>query len=128
MALSLGERIKYFRGKRGFSQDDMAQKLDMKRANFSSYETDRNIPPSNVLSKIADILGTSTDYLLGKTENPLPVDSTEREFLEALDLGDEELASQFGLKLDGKELTKEQIKMVVAFLRTLRQDPGKQSL
>lgn len=122
---SLGERIKYLRGKRGFNQEDMAQKLDMKRANFSSYENDRNIPPSNVLSKMADILGTSTDYLLGKTENPLPADSTEREFLEALDLGDERCASQFGLKLDGKELTQEQIKMVVAFLRTLRQDPGK---
>lgn len=122
---SLGDRIKLLRGKRGLSQEDMATKLAMKRANFSSYENDRNVPPSNVLSKIADILGTSTDYLLGKTENPLPADATEREFLEALDLGDEEWASQFGLKLDGKELTKEQIKMVAAFLRTIRQGPGK---
>lgn len=69
----LGDRIKDLRVKKNFKQDEIAEMLGMKRSNFSSYETGRTIPPSNILSDLATILGTSTDYLLGKTNNPLPV-------------------------------------------------------
>ncbi|GIO09702.1 hypothetical protein J31TS6_57300 [Brevibacillus reuszeri] len=69
----LGERIKDLRLKKNLKQDEIAEMLGMKRSNFSSYETGRTIPPSNILSELATILGTSTDYLLGKTSNPLPI-------------------------------------------------------
>ncbi|GED53503.1 XRE family transcriptional regulator [Brevibacillus borstelensis] len=69
MGSSLGERIRELRLKRGFTQDDMAEKLGMNRANFSNYERNLSIPPSSTLGKIADILGTTTDYLLGRTED-----------------------------------------------------------
>lgn len=98
----------------------MADNLGLKRASLSSYERNRNVPPSDILSKIADILHTSTDYLLGKTETPLPAGSAEREFVESLELDDESLVQQFAPTLDGEALTPEQLRLAAAFLRTIR--------
>ncbi len=67
--MSIGERIKELRARRGLSQDRIAELLEMSRANFSHYERNIAVPPSEVLSKIADILFTTTDYLLGRTED-----------------------------------------------------------
>lgn len=65
--MSFGKRLKELRLKRGFTQDQMAEKLGMNRANFSNYERDVSSPPNDTLSTIADILNTTTDYLLGRT-------------------------------------------------------------
>jgi HTH-type transcriptional regulator, competence development regulator len=70
--MSLGKRIREYRIKRGYTQSQMAAKLNMTEANFSSYERDKSIPPSEKLSQIASILNVSTDYLLGHTDIPTP--------------------------------------------------------
>ncbi|GIO33710.1 MULTISPECIES: helix-turn-helix domain-containing protein [Paenibacillus] len=72
----LSERIKELRNKRGYTQDQLAEMLNMKRANFSSYETGRTIPPSDTLGELANLLNTTTEYLLGHTDNPFPVDES----------------------------------------------------
>jgi repressor LexA len=64
-----GKRIKKLREGRGFTQAQMADRLGMSPANFSSYERDGSVPPGNVLSSIADILSTNTDYLLCRTDD-----------------------------------------------------------
>lgn len=116
----LGERIRELRLKRNFKQDEIAEKLGMKRSNFSSYETGRTIPPSNVLSELATILNTSSDYLLGKTENPDPVDP-EVEFINNLELSDKELFERYNFKVDGSTVTEEEAKGIIAYIRALRQ-------
>lgn len=68
--MTLGSRIREYRIKRGFTQSYMADKLNMTEANFSSYERDKSVPPSEKLSQISSLLGVSTDYLLGKTDTP----------------------------------------------------------
>jgi transcriptional regulator with XRE-family HTH domain len=70
---SIGIRIKELRSRRGLTQDQIAEKLNMNRANFSHYERGTSIPPGDMLGKIADILNTTTDYLLGRTE-PTQID------------------------------------------------------
>lgn len=69
MSMSLGSRIKQVRRMRGYTQKEMAQLLNMTEANFSSYERDKSLPPSERLNQISTILGVSADYLLGKTED-----------------------------------------------------------
>ncbi|WP_217596316.1 helix-turn-helix domain-containing protein [Cohnella sp. GbtcB17] len=68
--MSLGSRIREFRNKRGLTQGQLADKLEMTEANISSYERDKSAPPSDKLNAIAAILDVSTDYLLGRTSNP----------------------------------------------------------
>ncbi|WP_028609425.1 helix-turn-helix domain-containing protein [Paenibacillus harenae] len=64
--MSLGTRIKQLRIDRGFTQQDIAKRLEMGRSNFGHIENDRVIPSSEDLQKLADILNTTTDQLLGR--------------------------------------------------------------
>lgn len=66
---SLGARIKKLRIEKGMTQDFIASKLGMGRSNMGHIENGRTIPTSEALDKIADILSTTTDYLLGRTED-----------------------------------------------------------
>lgn len=68
--MSLGSRIKNLRKKHGFTQDHMAKHLNMGRSNFGHIENNRVVPSSDDLQKIADILDTTSDYLLGRTNDP----------------------------------------------------------
>lgn len=68
--MSVGNRIKELRMKRGFMQFDMAERLKMGRANYSHIENNRVSPSGEDLEKIADILNVTTDYLLGRTDDP----------------------------------------------------------
>lgn len=62
----MGKRIRSERRKMGLSQDALAEKLDMNRANISNYESGRTIPPGNILVDLANIFEVETDYLLGR--------------------------------------------------------------
>ncbi|WHY71281.1 helix-turn-helix domain-containing protein [Fictibacillus enclensis] len=66
----IGTRIKKCRQENEFSQEELAQKLDMKRSNVANYESGRVVPPGNVLLEMSNIFNVTTDYLLGSTNNP----------------------------------------------------------
>jgi len=65
---TIGRRIKELREGAGFSQDALAEKLNMKRANIANYEAGRALPPADVLLKLADIFNVTTDFLLGRDQ------------------------------------------------------------
>ena len=65
----IGRRIQRLREKQGMKQEILAQKIDIERSNLSNYETGRRTIPLETLKKVAKILNTSTDYLLGLTES-----------------------------------------------------------
>ncbi|MCP1306452.1 helix-turn-helix domain-containing protein [Paenibacillus tyrfis] len=73
MTKSMGELIKERRLKLDLKQDELAAKVGINRNVLSSYESNRNIPPSIVLGKIADALKVSVDYLLGRTDDPYQI-------------------------------------------------------
>lgn len=66
---TLGSRIKKLRTEKGITQGYIADKLGMGRSNVGHIENGRTTPTSEALDKIADILDTTTDYLLGRTED-----------------------------------------------------------
>ncbi|MEH7157498.1 helix-turn-helix domain-containing protein [Neobacillus drentensis] len=47
--------------------------------------------------------------------------SNEEEFLKSIDLTDEELIDQYHLKIDGKTLSEDETKGIIAYIRSLRQ-------
>lgn len=68
------ERIRNLREDADLTQQQVADKLFINRRTYSSYEKGvRGIPPE-VLGDIADIWGTSVDYLMDRTDtkNPYP--------------------------------------------------------
>lgn len=59
-----------------------------------------------------------TVAVYGKKETPA---SNEEEFIEKIDLSDEEILEQFDLQIDGRSLTEEETKGIIAYVRSLRQ-------
>lgn len=63
-----GKRLREMRMKRNFTQQNMADMLDIALRSYQCYETGTRNPSFDLLVKIADILNISTDYLLGRDE------------------------------------------------------------
>lgn len=61
-------RIRDLREDRDLTQKQIAQMLGMSQTGYSKYETGENDIPTIVLIKLADFYQTSTDYLLGRTD------------------------------------------------------------
>lgn len=87
----LGERIAYRRQSLDMTQDYLAELVDSSQRQISKYEKSLNNPTSDVLAKIATALNTTTDWLLGLTDNPQrplrnsgDLDDLERKAIEIL--------------------------------------------
>ena len=63
-------RIRDLREDRDWNQVTVAKMLNMSQTGYSKYETGENDIPTHVLIDLANIYGTSIDYLLGQTNNP----------------------------------------------------------
>lgn len=61
------EHLKELRKEKGLRQRDVADFLGVDRTTYVKYETGANEPDIDVIKKLADFFGVSTDYLLGKT-------------------------------------------------------------
>lgn len=67
----IGYRIRLLREKAKLSQAKLAAALgDIKQPVLARYELGSIMPSYPVLIKIADYFDVSTDYLLGRTDNP----------------------------------------------------------
>jgi len=66
--LLLNENIKKLRLARGLNQVEFAKILSVTKQCVSNWENDNVVPSIDMLCKIADFFGVSTDYLLGRSE------------------------------------------------------------
>ena len=62
------QRIRDLREDRDMTQKQIAQMLGISQTGYSKYETGENDIPTQVLIKLADFYQTTTDYLLGRTD------------------------------------------------------------
>jgi len=70
------KRIRDLRDDHDLSQRVLAEKLGMKQAQYSRYELGYRDIPTDILIALADIYNTSTDYILGLTNEPNPYPKT----------------------------------------------------
>ena len=68
MILLLNENIKKLRLARGLNQVEFAKILGVSKQCVSNWENDNVMPSIEMLLKIADFFGVSTDYLLGRSD------------------------------------------------------------
>lgn len=66
------ERIRNLREDSDLTQQQMADRLFINRRTYSSYENGVRSIPVEVLGNIADIFGTSVDYLMDRTDVKKP--------------------------------------------------------
>lgn len=65
-------RIKDLREDNDFKQKDLAKYLNCSQVCYSHYELGKRDIPTEILIKLAKFYKTSTDYLLGLTDNQKP--------------------------------------------------------
>ena len=70
MVIELHEHIRSLREDRDLSQKEIAAILGMSQTGYSKYETGENDIPTQILIKLAEYYNTTTDYLLGRTDEP----------------------------------------------------------
>lgn len=66
----LATRIRVLRDNHKFSQTELGDLVGASKQTISNYEKETSSPDNETLIKLAYALNTSTDYLLGKTDNP----------------------------------------------------------
>src|SRR5579871_1188241 len=67
-----GNRLRYLRTTKGLTQEELATRLQLGKRQIHRYERELSDPASDVVARLAAALGTSSDYLLGLTDEPAP--------------------------------------------------------
>lgn len=66
------KRLVVLRKNKNVSQYELAKLLNLSRGQIANYEQGKRQPDYDILKMFADFFGVSTDYLLGRTDDPIP--------------------------------------------------------
>ena len=64
----LGERLTAMMERRKISKKELADRTEISLSSLSCYLCGKRMPSVAVLIRLADVLSTTTDYLLGRSE------------------------------------------------------------
>jgi transcriptional regulator with XRE-family HTH domain len=118
----LGNKLKKLREARSLTQAEIAAEIGVSRERYNQYENNRRAPDYDTLVILAKSFNVSTDYLLGRTNDPLPVRDVdqdlhdEHDYNKELDafLNDDEMSSMF---YDYKNWTEEEKRNLLNILK-----------
>lgn len=75
-------RIRALREDKDLKQRELAEYLHCSQVSYSYYELGTRDIPSEVLIKLAQFHHTSTDYILGMTDDPCPYPPSKQKYTE----------------------------------------------
>ena len=100
--MAIGDRIKTLRQEKKLTQKDLAALVGLTYVQIGRYEKQKSSPSSEVLQKLAEVLETSTDFLMnGSSEQIAAGKITDRNLLqlfqdvEQLSMDDQKLVKVF---------------------------------
>lgn len=105
------ERLRVLRTARNKTQKEMACYLGIDRTTYVKYETGGSEPSNDTILKLASFFGCTTDYLLGRTDEP------EYELRTELPEALKKVGIQAVEMLADANLTPEEIKFLIEFAR-----------
>lgn len=107
-----GVRLKQLRKEHGYTQKELAKLLGVSASSIGMYEQGRREPENSLLTKLCEVLGTTTDYLIGFDTNKR---SKNQDVSDVIDDFTNLLLSQQGLMFNGQPMTaQEREKIVIA--------------
>jgi transcriptional regulator with XRE-family HTH domain len=91
------ERLKAAREFRGWSQEELGAKAGMPASSVGHYESGSRKPSFDTLRKLANTLDVTTDYLLGRVDEPGLAEAGDPLYRDVgkLSAGDREIAEAF---------------------------------
>lgn len=78
------EILKELRKEKNLTQTQLAKELNVSLGAIGNWETGNRTPDVNTLSFIANYFGVTVDYLVGKTEQKMPLVNNDEELTEYL--------------------------------------------
>lgn len=132
MTNTFGEFIKNARNNKEMSMKALTEKSGVSSAQISRLENgSRKSPRVETVKALAEALEVDTKEAMiaagyvqeDSKENKEKTLTNEQEFVKAIDLekmNDEELLKEFPIKIDGKTLSPEEHRAMVAYVRQLR--------
>ena len=115
------EKIKELAQNRGISLQKVAEDLGYS-INYL-YTLKEKTPKSDRLQEIADYFNVSTDYLLGRTDNPAIASDSKEYIWQGKTLNVEEMASNV-MMFGGRELTDEKKKIIQSIIEGYLKEAG----
>lgn len=104
------EKIKELADRQGISINKLEERLGYSRNTIYNLKTKK--PNAERIAEIADYFNVSTDYLLGRTDNPrIASDDPEKFYFDGKEVDVEYLAST-AMRFNGKPLTDEDKKAI----------------
>ena len=120
---SLFEKIKELCQNRGISINSLEETLGYSRNTIYSMKNKK--PNAERLQEIADYFNVSTDYLLGRTDNPAIAGDSKEYTWQGKVLNVEEMASNV-MMFGGRELTDEKKKIIQSIIEGYLKEAGDQ--
>lgn len=113
----LGERLKQLRSKKELTQAEMAKEIGISQSTYALYETDKRQPDYDKLFSIAQYFAVTTDYLLGVSDDPRPVNPSTNKSASARETRQlEKLLEMDGLTFKGAPLSEDDKNKIKAAL------------
>ncbi|OAO83561.1 transcriptional repressor of PBSX s [Anoxybacillus flavithermus] len=114
----LGDRLKRLRLEKKLTQEELGKKINVTKVSISGYENGNRTPDTETLQKLADFFNVTTDYLLGRTDDPNPPRSDNEELGTLARIN--QLIKEYGIEQMGffdiekwKHLTEDEIREII---------------
>lgn len=111
-------RIKDLRVKKGLTQSELAEMLNIAQNTLSYWEAGKTEPNGEALIKLADFFGTTIDNLLGRETETYQNDEDLDEILEALHKRPE-MKTRFSIS---RKATREDIETAMKIIEALKKE------
>lgn len=115
------EKVRELAKKQGLSLNQVEEKLGYSKNTL--YSLKRQKVSSERLQEIADYFNVSTDYLLGRTDNPAIASDSKEYSWQGKALNVEEMASNV-MMFGGRELTDEKKKIIQSIIEGYLKEAG----
>lgn len=108
----LSKRLRMARTAKGYTQEKLAKLVNSTKGTISNYENGYSTPSNEMLASLADVLNTTTDFLLGRTDDMgLTIEEKVNKALQLRDGENIYFYDMEGLTDEDIELLKEQIEV-----------------
>ena len=82
--MNIADRIQYLRKQKGYSQEELAERMGVSRQAVSKWESEQSTPDVEKIIAMSELFEVTTDYILKGIE---PVSTTNRKTMKTLYLG-----------------------------------------
>lgn len=116
--MTFGKRLRFLRKRRNLTQKDLADRFNVGESTIGMYERDEREPSFEFVKQLADFFNVTTDYLLGRTDDPNPPESDNEELGTLARIN--QLIKEYGIEQMGffdiekwKHLTEDEIREII---------------